>query len=373
MSFVLPDSKGSIHKILFHQSSAYQNDRQIRKGIFENLLKNLNRIGVKPKVYVFTTYRNNAERTFLEDEANDWKPFVSSLNYAQIKVSDEIWSKLAYAQDTCVITNPKKPAAIMTRAGRYRDMIRLLSKTGLLQNAGLKIVKPRQNFILEGGHIYACTKILLYSNPKDREVVELFKQTPIFIKSIISELINGMLDILYPGTLTYNLPDHVDLIFSIFEREGSFDVFHVNFKEATLSSPIWYNYRRQILLNRRFKEWDNRLQKIIEKIKKRLKNATFHKIPGFIGYETLPQRREFFVYSGVNLLFHSDKDRDYAFYLKSPSEVNEHVQINQGIESALRSVNITPIPIIGKNEYMNLAEIRNSAGIRCLVKVLARN
>jgi len=172
----LPDSKGSIRKILFHQSSVFQNDRQISKGIFQNFLKNLNRIGMKPKIYVFATYRNDSERVFLEEEANQWKPLVQSLDHFGTRVSNQIWSRLAYAQDTCLIANSTKPVAIMTRSDRNKDMVHLLSKSSLLKRAGFQIVEPEGNFTLEGGHVFASSKVLLYSNPKDQEILSSFEQ-----------------------------------------------------------------------------------------------------------------------------------------------------------------------------------------------------
>lgn len=373
MVSVLPDSKGGIRKILFHQTAVYQGDTLVRKGLFSNLLKSFNKIGVNPEIYVFATYRDYSERIFLRNQMNDWKSIVKDLNYVQIQVSNEIWSRLPYAQDVCLVTNSDDPAAIMTKSNRYRNAVNLLRKTGLLRNAGLRTFRPKKSFNLEGGYVYACSKVLLYSNPEDAEIVRSFDQQPIFVDNIVIELFNGMLDILSPGASAYTLsePNHVDLVFSIFEREDSYHVFYVDFKDATLSSPTWSGYPREALLRRRFLEWDKKMQRMFDRMRRHLKNINFHEMPGVIGYDSM---KHFFVYSGTNLLFHSEKGKDYAFYLKFPSGTDEHLNsiTNDKIESTLRNVNITPISITGFSESTNMAEIRNSSGLRCVVKVLTR-
>jgi len=126
------------------------------------------------------------------------------------------------------------------------------------------------------------------------------------------------------------------------------------------------------LLNREFHGWRTELQKMIDEIEKHLKDVSFHKMPGVIGHENFAQWQAFFIYSGVNLLFSSDENKDYAFYLKFPNESNKDIQVNERIESTLRSASIVPIAITGNSEFANWAEIRNSAGVRCLIKVLSR-
>jgi len=373
MVHVLPDSIGEIHKILFHQTSVYQKDRQISTGIFKNILESFHKIGVRPEIFVLATHRNDFEKLFLEGEANEWNSPAKCLEYSDVRVSNRIWSKLAYAQDTCLITNSAKPAAVMTRSDRFKNTTRLLSKTSLLKKAGLQIMNPEEDFVLEGGQVYACSKAVLYSNPRDQEILERFEQEPIFVDSLTPKLIYGILDIRIPGSSAYCYMgyDHVDLIVSIFERKDTYDVFYVDFKDTTLSHGLW-DERQRVLLNRRFREWDDRMQKMTERIERCLGKTNFHEIPGFIGFKPYRHHLEPFIYSGVNLLFLSLKDKDYACYLKCPSEIENEAQINERIESSLREANITPIPIIGNNESMNLAEITRSAGVRCLVKVLAR-
>jgi len=377
---VLSDSTGSIKKILFHQTAFYRENKQMKTGIFKNLLGHLNKTCVKPDVFVCSTYRTDSEKMLLEEEAREWEYLVNSLNRISIKVNDVFWTQLPYAQDTCIVLNSDKPTAIITNSTRYREMEDLLSVVKeLIKRAGLKIFKPKCDFSLEGGHIYSCAKFLLYSNPEDREVIKTFKQKSVFVDSLISWLIDEMVNILHPGVLSRSSYDHVDLILSILERDNVFDVFYVDFKETALSSPIWYENRRQVLLQKRFREWDVRIQKVLSKIEKLVEDVRFHKVPGVIGYETFLQNRffrnEFFVYSGANLLFHSVKGKTYAFYLKFPSmtEEEEILQINGKIESAMKDADIIPIAIVGNNDFFNWHEILNSAGTRCLVKVLDRS
>lgn len=375
MVSILPDSRGSIDKILFHQTSVYEEGRQIKKGIFETFLRNLNKIGVKPEIYVFATYRNESEQGFLEKETLDWTPLVKSMNYVAVQVDDDIWSKLPYAQDVCLILNSSVPAALMTKSIRFRQMRMLIAKIeSLLQSAGLRIAQAQREFNLEGGYVYASSNVSLYSNPADRSILDSFKQEPVFVESVISHLVEQILSVLHPGLLSYYIPEHVDLVFSIFEGKESCEVFYVDFRETLSGSPIFWHGNRLTLLNRRLRQWDEKMQKLIKRIGKHLRNASFHKVPGVIGYEKSLRAGTPFVYSGANLLFHEGQKKDYAFYLKFPNESEEdtNFQIDNNIETALKSANVTPIPVAGYEESMNYVEIRNSAGIRCLAKVLAR-
>ena len=368
MSVVLPDSKGSIEKILYHQSYLYQKGKQIKTGLFENFLKNLNEIGTKPEVYVFRTFRTDSEKNFLEEEVNDWKTLVKSLDYVNINVSDETFDILPYAQDVGLILNTTKSSAIITQSPRYRNMQQLLAEVkNLLKMAGVQIVTSKKKFNLEGGYVYSSSNIILYSNPEDRRIIKDFKQISIFIESIINNLLKKMVNIIHPGTILFSNIEHVDLIFSIFEKQDIHEVFYVDFKEMTFNNTIFY--AKHNLLEIIFREWDHELQKIITKIRRVLKNVRFHKIPGvcYLDYGC--------IYSGANLLFHSQNNKDYAFYLKflREDETKYNVQINDKIETTLRNANITPIAITGYNEVTNWFEIQRSAGIRCLVKVLSRS
>jgi virulence-associated protein VapD len=368
MSFVLPDSKGSIEKILYHQTYLYHKDKQIKSGLFENFLKSLNEVGTKPEVYVFRTFRTESERNFLEEEANDWKPLIKRLDYVNINVSIETFDILPYAQDIGLILNDNNPSVIITKSNRYRMIPQVLSKVAnLLKIAGLQIVTSKKKFNLEGGYVYSSSTIILYSNPKDRRILKNFKQTPIFIENIIYNLLKNMFNIIRPGTILLGNIEHVDLIFSIFEKQDSYEVFYVDFKETAFNNPIFYGNHHYLEII--FREWDHELQNIFAKIRRVLKNVNFHKIPGvcYLEYQG--------IYSGANLLFHSQNNLDYAFYLKFPSEEEQYygVQINHKIETVLRNANITPIAITGYNEVTNMVEIQRSAGLRCLVKVLSRS
>jgi len=326
MTFVLPDSKGSIHRILFHQTSTYRKEEQIRNGLLENFLDKLNTISVRPELFVFATYRDDSEKSFLKIEAQDWKHLVKRLNYVSIKVGNEIWSRLPYAQDVCLVLDSNKPAAIITKSMRFRNMRSLLSNVGkLLEGAELHIVKSERNFNLEGGYIYATSEILLYSNPEDQAIINTFKQKAIFVESVINQLLDKILNILYPGVVPLTLPNHVDMIFSVFEKEDSCYVFYVDFKEAILSSHMWFGNRLK-LLERRFLEYDSKLRKTMNEIRRCVKDVTFIKMPGVIGFENVQYGEAAFVYSGTNLLFHSEKSKNYAFYLEFPNEIKNRIE-----------------------------------------------
>jgi len=379
MVFVLPDSKGSIDKILFHHTAFHRYGKQVQRGLFKSFLENLNKASAIPEIYVIATYRNDSEKAFLEDEAKDWRSAAKSLAYENVQVDAGIWGKLPYAQDTCIVLNSEKPSAMITKSPRYSKMQTFFSKVeSLLHNAGLEISRPEQNYNLEGGYIYACSQILLYSNADDREMLEAFEQEPIFVDDFVSRLTEEISSILFPGLASYSLPTHIDLMFSAFEKEDVCHVFYVDFREAILSDPSFSN-RQHVLLERRLHELDEKLEEIKKRIQKHQKNVVFHKVPGIIGFERAPEldtrlyvANTVFVYSGANLLFHSGK-KDYAFYLKFPDEENPlgH-QINDEIESALKDADLAPIAIHGSDEALNIFEIQNSAGLRCLMKVLSR-
>jgi hypothetical protein len=380
MNVVLPDSRGGIAKLLFHHTSTYNQGRQIGRTLFGNLLKSLENIGTKPEVYAFATYRNDSERAFLQTEAENWKSFVKKLEYASIQVSNEMWSKLPYAQDTCLVLDSQKPSAIITKSlrfGKMQSLFREIEK--LLESAGLEITRPEESFNFEGGYTYACSSALFYSSSEDRKMLETFGQKPIFIPSQISKLAEEIGYILRPSALPFSAEMHIDLMFSIFERDNSHHVFCVDFKNTILSDPLLSD-RQRILLGRRLEDWDRNIERISDIMNAHFKNMAFHRVPGVIGFErnhTLDisgfAASALWVYSGANLLFHCGK-KDYAFYLKYPREDEElmDIQINDEIESALKSAGIVPIAISETNESLNWTEIRNSAGARCLVKVLAR-
>ncbi len=373
MSFVLPDSKGSIQKILYHQICVYHEGKQAKTGLLLDFLKKLNSIGSKPELYVFRTFQNNSEKIFLEEEANDWKPLAKSLDYVNISIGKENERILSYAQDTCLILDSKKPSAIITKSHRYDRFDSYSTIRDLLRKAGLQIIEPTNNFDLEGGYVYACSDILLFSNPEDKEIVKTFGQKPIFIENFANEWLDKLIFILYGLKNPQVLPVHVDLLFSVFEKEKTCYVFYVDFKEGILEY-LEKNNLQSNLLDRYFAEWDLKIKKVVDEMRKNNKNVISYKMPGIIGQELFNSGTACFIYSGANLLFHSEDNNDYAFYLKFPSKTNGDTgyRINIGIESTLKKANIAPIAISGEPEYTNILEIMNSAGLRCLIKVVAR-
>jgi hypothetical protein len=374
MMKLLSDSQGSIKKVLFHHAPIYYQGNLIQEGIFKSFLQGLNKTGVKPEVFVFATYENEEERESLAREANSWKGHVEHLEYAEIQITSADGSKPPYSQDTCIILDENSPSFILSKSIHFikhpnvREGIADLLTRAKLHHKELPI-----EYYLEGGYVYATSNHLFYSNPIDHNVVRHFKHDAIFVESIISYIAEQILSVLVPGGLTVALPDHVDLIFSVFERKDSLDVFYVDFRDIMLASPMLSRNQR-ILLRRRFDEWDQKMKKLLDKIKFLLKNVELYKVPGFIDFEKRPEGILPYVHSTANLLFHSINNKDYAFYLTFPHEIEEQtsIQINKQIEDILKDVDISPIPVTGTNEITNMSHISNSAGARCLVKVLSR-
>jgi hypothetical protein len=367
---VLPDSRGCIKKVLFHHAPVRLKGRLIQEGIFKNFLEGLNQTGVKPEVFVFATYVSEAEKKTLDLEANDWKNLAEHLEYVNVQIDSAERPTAPYAQDTCVVLDTGQPAFIMSGSSRFKEQPKVMVEAEkLLIKAKLRPKRLTTKYNLEGGYVYATSNHLFYSNPLDRQVVRQFTQDAIFVQSLISRIVEQILSVLAPGILPYAIPVHVDLMLSVLERNDSLDVFYVDFRETMLASPFLSRNHR-ILLRRRFDEWDQNMEKLLDRIKSRLKNVQLHKVPGLIDFGGISPG----VHSAANLLFHSTKNKDYAFYLKYPREIEEqnNIQINKQIEDVLRGADVSLIPVAGANEITNLNHVFNSAGLRCLVKVLSR-
>lgn len=382
---VLPDSRGCIDKLLYHHSPVAQEGQITNEGIFRNFLTGFNKTGKKPMVYVIATYCNSSEKEALKKEADTWKDLVECLEYIDVQTTREFLKKPPYAQDTCIVLNSQKSSAIITKSSRVTNFQKFLSGVKkLITSAGLRIRKLEAKYNLEGGYEYATSTHLFYSNPDDKEIVKHSKQEPIFVDSLISDICEKMLEVFMKitGLTTTRLPDHVDLVISFLGRDDLFEVFYVDFRDTTLLNPLLTDSQR-ILLKNRFDEWDKKMNKLLRKIETSLNRVRFHKMPGVIGFESLPYSQYGvsgtavlpYIYSGANLLFHSIHDRNYAFYLKYPNEIEEEqgLEINRKIEHVLKTSDVNPLPVSGDSEITNLIHIQNSAGIRCLVKPLFRS
>ena len=99
MYTLLPDSKGSIANILFHQTFSYRAQELTSKGIILDFLKKFTALGTKPKICVTSTHTNEEEREFLAHEIESWRPYVGKLLRNEVTVPIEYGSNLPYAQD----------------------------------------------------------------------------------------------------------------------------------------------------------------------------------------------------------------------------------------------------------------------------------
>jgi len=365
---VLPDSKGCIHKLLFHHAPIRQGGVLVREGIFGDFLGNLALTGVKPDVLVLATYENEDEKDFLADEAKCWRDLTGNLGYMEVMIDALERSRAPYPQDTCIVLDSDNPSFITSNLSKSKAPLSIAAIEKLLVASGLQDVLTTEECHLEGGYFYATTELLFYSDPYDRKIVESFEQEAVFVEDLINPLLEQILSILVPGGIGLGLPCHVDLMLSALEREDVLEVFCVDFREITSSSPL-LTREQTYLLGRRFDAWDRQMKKVLDGIRSKAGNVEFHEVPGFL--DLGPPAH---VHSGANLLFHSTEERDYAFYLKFPREIEDEscFQVNKILEETLKETDVTPIPVSGKREMTNLVHISNSAGFRCLVKVLAR-
>lgn len=368
MPRILPDSRGRILKILYHHTPVRRQNALVREGIFGNFLRSFGSAGVKPEVYVLATYANRREREFLASEANGWTNLVNSLRYIDIKIGSSERSLAPYAQDTCVILDSANPRFITSSLSMSKAPRATRGVEKLLAESGLRPWRPKTEFNLEGGHVYATSGMLFYSDSLDATFIRASRQYALFVEDLISWLLGQISSILVPGSIGLGLPCHVDLVLSALEREDALHVFCVDFRETLLSAPL-LTREQSFLLGRRLAEWDRKMNKLTDRIAARSENAVFHKVPG-----VLDLGPPAYVHSSANLLFHSTRGKVYAFYLKFPHRVEEEngIQINDRLDEVLKEANVSPMPISGEDEITNLTHIWNSAGLRCLIKVLAR-
>jgi hypothetical protein len=85
-------------------------------------------------------------------DTEDWKSFVRELDSASIQVSNEIWSKLSYAQDTCLVLDSQ--SRLLSSKSIVTEKCRGCSYEveKLLKSAGLKIKRPEESFNFDGGN-----------------------------------------------------------------------------------------------------------------------------------------------------------------------------------------------------------------------------
>lgn len=351
------------------------------RSLFKNLLVNLRNVGIQPEVYAFSTYRNDFEKLSLQAEAEQWKPFVKTLEYTSIRVSNNVGSKkLPHAQDSCLVMNLQKPSAILAKTLCDENVRDVRSEVeSLLKKAGLEVITLKGNYRFEGGFTYACSENIFCSNIQDAKILKTLGQEPVTIPNPIGKLYSDAAYVMnptLPPILTSN-EEHLDLLLSIFEKDGVHHIFIADFADFLLDPNM--PETPTMLMKKRLAEYDISVERIKKTISKHVKNAVFHKVPSAILLDDTPATMakvgnpEISIYSGANLLYTSAA-KDYAFYLKFPKETEElmDIQINQEIESVLKEAGIVPIAVSDSDESNNLGDILDSAGTRCLVKVLAR-
>lgn len=376
---LLPDSCGTIKKVLVHQTYTFKQGTQISNEILYDFLVQLKKLGGEIELSVLTTYRTEEENRFLTNEYDKWKTFVKKSYRAELLVKPKDAGELPYAQDIGVVLQSPEPSFIISKSPRITGIPSLKDKIEeVISQSGLIIIDKKSKYNLEGGYVYSSIEQCLYSNRQDKNILNSFAQDAIYVPNLIGDLLFGIMSIFNPSIAPRSIPTHVDLMFSAFETEEYLDVFFVDFSETLNQDPRFWGDPTETLLNLRLKEYSEKVEEVIGHIRDNAcKEIRSHKVPGMIGQERIvyPQGTGVFtfVYSGANLLFDSINGKNYAFYLKMPSEYDETGLINTSIERALSDSNINAVPISRKDEADNLLEIKNSAGLRCIVKVLDRN
>ncbi|MDP2855801.1 MAG: hypothetical protein Q8N90_01610, partial [bacterium] len=112
------------------------------------------------------------------------------------------------------------------------------------------------------------------------------------------------------------------------------------------------NIKEKIYLKQVFSEYQKEIELLKKKIKVIYPKATFSFIPGIIGSENVPQGKMFFVYSGLNYLYHEKDNKTYALFMKYPSSYIRK-DINSEIKQTLKSRSIEPIEVSCRNEFYN--------------------
>lgn len=226
---------------------------------------------------------------------------------------------------------------------------------------------------------------MFFSNPKDQEILKRCKQRKIFAQSLIGKLTDKLFHLQFPLATTIGLPDHVDMLLSAFETKETLEIFYVDFQESMASRFLSSDRYLRWKIDKIFGEYDREMMKFFEKIKKTVrKDVNFHKMPGIFDFKLITPNvplvstksplASVYVYSGANLLFHSTGDRDYAFYLKYPSNFEKEIEyeVNRNIDEKSRRTGFHPVAVSGTPEESNIAHMFRSAGLRCLVKTLSR-
>jgi hypothetical protein len=403
---IISDYGGSIDKLLLTNVLASNPERQIVKtGLWENFLKEMKKTGFCPEIYVINAYRNDYEKKHLMDETDELDKLVKISKCVYVKISNSPTA----TQDICTVLDSNSfilagpsidsnfasvsAPTYFSEKSNFDSVIK-----DLLCMIGFKRIKPKIEYSLEGGYVCATQNYVFFSNPKDKQIMNSFRQAPIFVEDFLINFSYKLIEILYPhlspNSKLYLMerPAHVDLILSAFEKNNYLGIFYSDFKEnELLRRPI----NRDLFkwkFDRAIGEMEQSRRKLFEKIEKSVKKeVVFYEMPGIINFVIDPVYMPFIdhgdlkfraaqtpgpeVYSGTNLLFHSVDDCDYAFYLKYPKDLAERtgVDVNQEIESSLKKAGFIPIPIAGTPEESNYASIYSSAGMRCLVKVLSRS
>lgn len=383
MYALLPDSKGLIRHIFYHHSPIRIGDTLIHEEILLNFLQCLNKVGKKPKLSVISTHVTDEEKVHLKIESRKWEKYVSNFFYKDVRITRDLFTAPPYAQDIGVVLEHPCNSFIISKSDRVRNfpgLVKTLEK--VLERDSIRTQTFNIDYNLEGGYLLATSDNLFYSNPLDKDILKIISKKRFFIEDLISQLIKKILKIYnLVGVTIADLPTHVDMMLSFLERGDVLEIFYIDFKESTLLNPF-LNMEQYQSLERIFDEWNQSINKLLSRISKEFKNTRVHKMPGVIAYDEIQTSMYGisgksilpYIYSGVNLLFHSYQKKDFAFYLKYPSdiEVSKGLSLNAEIENYLKSINVHAIPISGKYEVTNMNHIHNSAGMRCLIKVMSR-
>lgn len=378
MYSLLPDSCGEITKIFVHQTYLYTNGNQIGNDIVTDFLIKNRELGGKIELAVLSTYTNELEKKFLMNEYDRWLELVDDGKRIELQVSQSAERSLPYAQDIGIINVHPPLSAIMSKSSRVKDVPNLVNSISTLFSlCGFDIIQNELDYNLEGGYIYATKDLCLFSHDADSEIIKEFDQKGIFVDNIVGDLVSGLMEIINPGMMSHSIPTHVDLMFSVYESDDFLDVFFVDFTESLKLEPSFWGEREEYLVVRLLKSYSTKVKLVIEEISNSTsKEVREHQMPGRIGIEKIYFQgriaNALYLYSGANLLFNSINGETFAYYLHLPSDFDDVGTVNNAIEHELKGANITPIPISREEENLNLFEIQNSAGLRCIIKVLER-
>jgi len=391
---IIPDYGGAIKKLLWVGWPVYRQDKkQYKTGLIKNFLEKIKKTGVCPEVYALIKYSTEDEKKLLTEEVNEWNNLVKSLECVYFK-SDMV----IHAQDVCTVLDSDSVIfSSLTDPFDLSDFGSLIKD--LLSKKRFRVITPKVEYSLEGGYICATQNYVFFSNPKDNQIMANCAQTKIFVEDFLENTSYKLIKLLWPDLwhlvrmYTPPRPAHVDLILSAFEKEDYLGIFYSNYAEtlSSLLSKINNDFSKW-RLNRIIRNVEQIQKEILQKIEKSIKKkVVFYEMPGIIGFKSKEGYHPCYengtlrfstvklpipyLYSGTNLLFHSIKGVDYAFYLKYPQDLTEKIgfEVNRKIKHALKEAGFIPVPISGTPEESNYASIYGSAGMRCLVKILSRS